>query len=202
QSWRRRYGKKKLKYLPYNHQHEYFFLIGPPVLIPLYFQYQIIMTMIVRKDWVDLAWAFSYYARFFITFSPFYGVLGAILFLNFIRFLESHWFVWVTQMNHIVMEIDREPYRDWFSTQLAATCNVEQSFFNDWFSGHLNFQIEHHLFPTMPRHNLHKIAPLVKSLCAKHGIEYQEKPLLRALMDIIGSLRKSGQLWLDAYLHK
>lgn len=42
------------------------------------------------------------------------------------------------------------------------------------------------LFPTMPRHNLHKIAPLVKSLCAKHGIEYQEKPLLRALMDIIG----------------
>lgn len=37
----------------------------------------------------------------------------------------------------------------------------------------------------MPRHNLHKIAPLVKSLCAKHGIQYQEKPLLRALLDII-----------------
>lgn len=137
------YGKKKLKYLPYNHQHEYFFLIGPPLLIPMYFQYQIIMTMIVRKDWVDLAWAVSYYARFFITYIPFYGVLGALLFLNFIRFLESHWFVWVTQMNHIVMEIDRESYRDWFSSQLAATCNVEQSFFNDWFSGHLNFQIEH-----------------------------------------------------------
>ncbi|KAM9658562.1 acyl-CoA 6-desaturase isoform 2-T2 [Trichechus inunguis] len=196
------YGKKKLKYLPYNHQHEYFFLIGPPLLIPMYFQYQIIMTMIVRKDWVDLAWAISYYSRFFITYIPFYGILGALLFLNFIRFLESHWFVWVTQMNHIVMEIDREPYRDWFSSQLAATCNVEQSFFNDWFSGHLNFQIEHHLFPTMPRHNFHKIAPLVKSLCAKHGIKYQEKPLLRALLDIIHSLKKSGQLWLDAYLHK
>lgn len=41
------------------------------------------------------------------------------------------------------------------------------------------------LFPTMPRHNLHKIAPLVKSLCTKHGIEYQEKPLLRALLDIV-----------------
>ncbi|XP_063584098.1 acyl-CoA 6-desaturase isoform X3 [Pongo abelii] len=196
------YGKKKLKYLPYNHQHEYFFLIGPPLLIPMYFQYQIIMTMIVHKNWVDLAWAISYYIRFFITYIPFYGILGALLFLNFIRFLESHWFVWVTQMNHIVMEIDQEAYRDWFSSQLTATCNVEQSFFNDWFSGHLNFQIEHHLFPTMPRHNLHKIAPLVKSLCAKHGIEYQEKPLLRALLDIIRSLKKSGKLWLDAYLHK
>ncbi|XP_063084288.1 acyl-CoA 6-desaturase isoform X1 [Cavia porcellus] len=211
------YGKKKLKYLPYNHQHEYFFLIGPPLLIPMYFQYQIIMTMVRRKDWVDLAWAISYYVRFFSTYVPFYGVLGTLLFLNFIRFLESHWFVWVTQMNHIVMEINLDHYRDWFSSQLAATCNVEQSFFNDWFSGHLNFQIEHHvpgpwpvqglssvysLFPTMPRHNLHKIAPLVKSLCAKHGIPYQEKPLLQALLDIIRSLKKSGQLWLDAYLHK
>lgn len=41
------------------------------------------------------------------------------------------------------------------------------------------------LFPTMPRHNFHKVAPLVKSLCAKHGIRYQEKPLLRALQDIV-----------------
>ncbi|XP_058161334.1 acyl-CoA 6-desaturase isoform X1 [Dasypus novemcinctus] len=155
-----------------------------------------------RQPVEDLAWAVSYYTRFFVTYIPFFGVLGALLFLNFIRFLESHWFVWVTQMNHIVMEIDNEPYRDWFSSQLAATCNVEQSFFNDWFSGHLNFQIEHHLFPTMPRHNFYKIAPLVKSLCAKHGIEYQEKPLMQALQDIIRSLKKSGELWLDAYLHK
>ncbi|XP_054997015.1 acyl-CoA 6-desaturase [Sorex araneus] len=196
------YGKKKLKYLPYNRQHEYFFLIGPPLLIPLYFQYQIFTTMITRRDWGDLAWSLSYYSRFILTYSPFYGYLGIFLFLLFIRVLESHWFVWVTQMNHIVMDVNRELYRDWFSSQLAATCNVEQSFFNDWFSGHLNFQIEHHLFPTMPRHNFHKVAPLVKSLCAKHGIDYQEKPLLRALQDIVRSLKKSGQLWLDAYLHK
>ena len=105
-------------------------------------------------------------------------------------------------MNHIVMEMDQEPYRDWFSSQLAATCNMEQFFFNSWFSGHLNFQIKHHFFPTMPWQNLPKVAPLVRSLCAKHSIEYLEKLLLQALQDIIGSLRKSGQLWLDAYLHK
>ena len=37
----------------------------------------------------------------------------------------------------------------------------------------------------MPRHNLHMVAPLVKSLCTKHGIKYQEKSLLRALLDIV-----------------
>ncbi|KAK9410186.1 fatty acid desaturase 2 [Crotalus adamanteus] len=196
------YGKKKLKYFPYNHQHEYFFLVFPPLLIPVYFQMQIFTTMFKHKFWVDLAWAFSYYVRYFITYIPFYGLLGSLLLLTFVRFMESHWFVWVTQMNHIPMEIDNEKHRDWLSSQLAATCNIEQSFFNDWFSGHLNFQIEHHLFPTMPRHNYHKIAPLVKSLCAKYEVPYEEKPLLRAFGDIVGSLKKSGALWLDAYLHK
>uniref|UniRef100_A0A8C5RPR1 Fatty acid desaturase domain-containing protein n=1 Tax=Laticauda laticaudata TaxID=8630 RepID=A0A8C5RPR1_LATLA len=163
---------------------------------------QIFTTMFKHKFWVDLAWAFSYYVRYFITYIPFYGFLGSLLLLTFVRFMESHWFVWVTQMNHIPMEIDREKHRDWLSSQLVATCNIEQSFFNDWFSGHLNFQIEHHLFPTMPRHNYHKIAPLVKSLCAKYEVPYKEKPLLRAFADIVGSLKKSGALWLDAYLHK
>lgn len=41
------------------------------------------------------------------------------------------------------------------------------------------------LFPRMPRHNYHKVAPLVQSLCAKHGIEYQSKPLLSAFADIV-----------------
>ncbi|KAI4537235.1 hypothetical protein MG293_012098, partial [Ovis ammon polii] len=70
-------------------------------------------------------------------------------------------------------------------SKVLATCNVEYSFFNDWFTGHLNFQIEHHLFPTMPRHNCHKVAPLVKSLCAKHGLPYVNKPMLKAFGDIL-----------------
>lgn len=38
----------------------------------------------------------------------------------FCRFLESHWFVWVTQMNHIPMEIDSEKHRDWLSSQVTG----------------------------------------------------------------------------------
>lgn len=41
-------------------------------------------------------------------------------------------------------------------------------------------------FPTMPRHNYHKVAPLVKALCAKHGLSYDVKPFLTALADIVG----------------
>ena len=38
----------------------------------------------------------------------------------------------------------------------------------------------------MPRHNFHKVAPLVESLCKKHGLDYQVKPMLKAFADIVG----------------
>ncbi|XP_008825335.1 acyl-CoA (8-3)-desaturase [Nannospalax galili] len=195
-------GKQKKKYMPYNHQHKYFFLIGPPALLPLYFQWYIFYFVVQRKKWVDLAWMVTFYARVFFTYMPLLGLKGFLGLFFIVRFLESNWFVWVTQMNHIPMHIDHDRNVDWVSTQLQATCNVHQSTFNDWFSGHLNFQIEHHLFPTMPRHNYHKVAPLVRSLCTKYGIKYQSKPLFSAFADIVHSLKESGQLWLDAYLHQ
>uniref|UniRef100_A0AAZ3QEC4 Cytochrome b5 heme-binding domain-containing protein n=1 Tax=Oncorhynchus tshawytscha TaxID=74940 RepID=A0AAZ3QEC4_ONCTS len=196
------YGIKKLKYMPYHHQHQYFFLIGPPLLIPVYFHIQILRTMFLRQDWVDLAWSMSFYLRIFCCYYPFFGFFGSVALISFVRFLESHWFVWVTQMNHLPMEMDHERQQDWLTMQLSATCNIEQSTFNDWFSGHLNFQIEHHLFPTMPRHNYHLVAPLVRALCEKHGVPYQVKTLQKGITDVVGSLKKSGDLWLDAYLHK
>jgi len=59
------------------------------------------------------------------------------------RLLESHWFVWATQMSHIPMPIGYDTHDDWVTTQVRASCNIEHSLFNDWWSGHLNFQIEH-----------------------------------------------------------
>ncbi|XP_007526393.1 acyl-CoA (8-3)-desaturase-like [Erinaceus europaeus] len=195
-------GKQKKKHMPYNHQHKYFFLIGPPTFLPLYMQWYFFYFVVQKKKWVDLAWMLSFYVRISLTYVPLLGLRGFLGLFFLVRFLESNWFMWVTQMSHISMHIDHDQNKDWVSTQVQATCNVHKSAFNDWFTGHLNFQIEHHLFPTMPRHNYHKVAPLVRSLCAKHGLEYQSKPLLSAFADIIHSLKESGQLWLDAYLHQ
>ncbi|XP_028305023.1 acyl-CoA 6-desaturase [Gouania willdenowi] len=196
------YGVKKIKHMPYNHQHLYFHLVAPPLLIPVFYNINIMQTMISRRDWVDLSWSMTFYLRYFWCYVPFYGVFGSMVFYIFIRFLESHWFVWVTQMSHLPMEINHEKQQDWLRMQLKTTCNVEPSFFNDWFSGHLNFQIEHHLFPTMPRHNFHLVAPQVRALCEKHGIQYQVKTLWQGLADVVKCLKRSGDLWLDAYLHK
>ncbi|XP_031760524.1 acyl-CoA (8-3)-desaturase-like isoform X5 [Xenopus tropicalis] len=44
-------GMKKKKYMPYNHQHKYFFFIGPPALIPVYSQWYIFYFAIRHKKW-------------------------------------------------------------------------------------------------------------------------------------------------------
>ncbi|XP_040894518.1 acyl-CoA 6-desaturase [Toxotes jaculatrix] len=196
------YGIKKIKDMPYHRQHQYFYLVGPPLLIPFFYNIHIMYTMLSRRDWVDLAWSMSFYLRYFCCYIPLYGPFGSLVLISLVRFLESHWFVWVTQINHLPMDIDYEKHQDWLSIQLYSTCNTEQSFFNDWFTGHLNFQIEHHLFPTMPRHNYHRVAPQVRALCEKYRIPYQVKTLWQGFTDIVGSLKNSGDLWLDAYLHK
>ncbi|XP_036181756.1 fatty acid desaturase 2-like protein FADS2B isoform X3 [Myotis myotis] len=194
-----KYGKKKIKYIDYEKQHLYFYMVGLPLLMPVYFNLQSMQVMYLGRYWRDIVWVSSFYIRYFITFGPFYGIFGTVLLIYLVKFLESPWIACVTQMSHIPMKMSREENRDWLSTQVLATCNVEQSFFNDWFTGHLNFQIEHHLFPTMPRHNYQKVAPLVRSLCAKHGLQYVNKPILKAFGDIVRSLKKSAALWMDAY---
>jgi fatty acid desaturase len=44
--------------------------------------------------------------------------------------------------------------------------------------GGLTYQIEHHLFPSMPSRNLRQCRPIVKAFCAAHGVDYCETSLL------------------------
>uniref|UniRef100_A0A914ECE7 Fatty acid desaturase domain-containing protein n=1 Tax=Acrobeloides nanus TaxID=290746 RepID=A0A914ECE7_9BILA len=56
--------------------------------------------------------------------------------------------------------------------QLYTTRNMRPGTFIDWLWGGLNYQIEHHLFPTMPRNKLKTVMPMVKDFCAKNKLPY------------------------------
>lgn len=67
-------------------------------------------------------------------------------YFNFIfcSILGVHLFVWITQSTHIpTMNIEWDRELSWFRSQLETTCNYHPNWFNDWFTGHNNFQIEH-----------------------------------------------------------
>ncbi|WAR10078.1 FADS2-like protein [Mya arenaria] len=192
------FGTKKRGMMPYQYQHVYFFLLSP-LLLPTYFVFENLFFVVKRRDYVDLFFTASFFFKLFSLLGPILGGWGTFWFFMFVRFFESYWFVWCTQMSHIPNEVDFDHAKDWFRLQLDSTCNVNPSWFNDWFSGHLNYQIEHHLFPTMPRHNFGKIAPLVISLAKKHGVKYSCKSLPTAFADILRSLEHSGEIWYNAY---
>jgi len=190
-----KYGKN----LPYHLQYLYFF-IAAPLLFPVYFQFMTIRHAVKRGKWADVAWLTLFYIKYFAFMPLNLGLVGALKFLFLLRVFEGTWFVVVTQSNHVVMDVSHDDVKSsWFRMQLKATCNIEKSNFNDWFTGHLNFQIEHHLFPMMPRHNLYKIQPEVLDICRKYNIPYVIKPMGRAFFDILTSLEKSGRMWRETY---
>uniref|UniRef100_A0A7E5A188 FA_desaturase domain-containing protein n=1 Tax=Panagrellus redivivus TaxID=6233 RepID=A0A7E5A188_PANRE len=55
---------------------------------------------------------------------------------------------------------------------IMGTRNMQPSPFVDWLWGGLNYQIEHHLFPTMPRPNLTRCSELVKQFCKENDLPY------------------------------
>jgi fatty acid desaturase len=55
--------------------------------------------------------------------------------------------------------------------------NVRGGWLTDLALGGLNYQIEHHLFPSMPRPNLRRSQALIKEFCQQRGLSYCEASL-------------------------
>jgi acyl-lipid Delta6-acetylenase / acyl-lipid (9-3)-desaturase len=71
--------------------------------------------------------------------------------------------------------------KSWPSMHLSRTTNVECPTWMDWFHGGLHLQIEHHLWPRIPRHNLRAIQPRTIAFCKAHGIPYNSLPFFPAI---------------------
>ncbi len=68
---------------------------------------------------------------------------------------------------------------DFLRKQVLTSRNIRGGRWVDVALGGLNYQIEHHLFPSMPRVNLRRAQPVVHKFCAQHGISYAQCGLLR-----------------------
>jgi fatty acid desaturase len=86
-------------------------------------------------------------------------------------FLVAH----VVTYNH--NSVDKYPencrlLNNFAALHILTTRNMNPSPFIDWLWGGLNYQIEHHLFPTMPRPNLTRCSAFVKEFCKEVDLPY------------------------------
>ncbi|WP_442874389.1 fatty acid desaturase family protein [Amycolatopsis sp. NBC_00438] len=77
---------------------------------------------------------------------------------------------------------------DFLRKQVLTSRNVRGGPWVDFALGGLNYQIEHHLFPSIPRPNLRRAQPLVRAFCAENGIDYAQCGLLRSYRYVLAHL--------------
>eukprot|EP00931_Biecheleriopsis_adriatica_P004894 TRINITY_DN10648_c0_g1_i2.p1 TRINITY_DN10648_c0_g1~~TRINITY_DN10648_c0_g1_i2.p1 ORF type:complete len:859 (-),score=118.69 TRINITY_DN10648_c0_g1_i2:211-2715(-) len=141
---------------------------------------------------MDLAGMALYWAWYITLVSQLDGNLARTAFV-----LTSHWTVGILHVQLILSHLATETFTEeeeraeqFFAFQLKTTRNLDASWYDHWFHGGLEFQIEHHLFPQLPRHNLAKVKPFVEDICARHGIPYRSVSFYGALTEVLSDLRQ------------
>ena len=95
--------------------------------------------------------------------------------------------------NHKGMPIlEQESKLDFLHRQVLTARNISSHPFIDFCFGGLNYQIEHHLFPSMPRNNLVHAQPIIKAFCREHSIDYYETTALQSYWEILASLHQTS----------
>ncbi|MFV2103884.1 fatty acid desaturase family protein [Micromonospora sp. LOL_024] len=82
---------------------------------------------------------------------------------------------------------------DFFRRQVLTSRNVRGNRLTDFLLGGLNHQIEHHLFPSMPRAALRHARPIVRAYCAERGVPYLETTLLDSYRQAVHHLHTVGR---------
>jgi fatty acid desaturase len=133
----------------------------------------------------------------FVLFGLLLSQLGgwpqALTYLVVSQIIFSLYMVSVFAPNHKGMKMmtDDESL-DFFHTQVLTARNIRGSRFVDFWYGGLNYQIEHHLFPTLPRNRLSEAQPIVEQFCAERGISYHQTSLVGSYAEIFRHLKRSS----------
>jgi fatty acid desaturase len=92
--------------------------------------------------------------------------------------------------NHKGMKIfgaDESP--DFFRRQVLTSRNMAGGRALNTMFGGLNYQIEHHLFPSMPSRNLRRCQPIVRDFCTERGVDYCETTVFTSYGRVLQYLR-------------
>lgn len=81
---------------------------------------------------------------------------------------------------------------DFFSKQVRTSRNIGGGWWATWLMGGLNYQIEHHLFPNMPRPHLSRARAIVREHCQTLDVPYVETTLFRSYGIVIQYLNRVG----------
>jgi fatty acid desaturase 2 (delta-6 desaturase) len=108
------------------------------------------------------------------------GIGGAYIFTNF---AVSH--------SHLPV-VEEGKHLTWVEYAANHTVNCTNHFFVNWWMAYLNFQIEHHLFPSVPQFRFPSLSVRVKQFFAENGLHYDCRGYFEALSATFKNLQTVG----------
>lgn len=145
---------------------------------------------------MTLAECFLLLAHFALYFGLIFWCLGwwyGLLFMALHQALTGFYLGSIFAPNHKGMLVLAEGSRmDWLHRQVLTSRNIHAHPVTDFGYGGLNYQIEHHLFPTMARNKLRQAQPIVRVFCESRAIPYHETTVAESFTEIFRYLHSIG----------
>ncbi len=133
----------------------------------------------------------GYLTAVFLVLSP----VKAVVFILVQQGLFGLYLGFAFAPNHKGMPILSAADRtDFLRRQVLTSRNVRGGWLTDLAMGGLNYQIEHHLFPSMPRPALRRAQPLIMEYCRRHGLPYCQASLVGSYAQALRHLAIIGKL--------
>jgi fatty acid desaturase len=180
-------------FIKYMARYQAWYALGLYCLVSHFMRYGSIPRLIQRGSLrtiaLDLsmmtAWHISYYGGLLYVL----GFWKAVLFCAVHQSLVGLHLALAFAPNHKGMPMfQKDANLDWFTRQVVTARNIYASPFMNFLYGGLNLQIEHHLFPTMPRMNYVAAQKITKKYCAEHNVDYHETSIMNSYKEVFALL--------------
>lgn len=107
--------------------------------------------------------------------------------------MNSYWIALTIQATHFTEPLQPEDAiknkGKWYISQLDSSVNFKGNRWQSILWGHLNYQVEHHLFPDIPAHRYPDMALEVQEVCKKYNLPYKCNDSWRqAIKNFIGAM--------------
>lgn len=152
-----------------------------------------ILSGTVKHPWLEAALMAAFFVWYFGLLAIALDGWQILAFAALHHALIGIYLASVFAVNHKGMPVlERDTDMDFLRLQVVTARNVRSERHTDFFYGGLNYQVEHHLFPTMPQNKLREARTIVMEFCQTHQIPYYETGFLRSQWEILSHLHTVG----------
>jgi fatty acid desaturase len=173
------------------------YLFLPLILLLAWSMHVSSMTFLLRqasrRRWTEFALLALHAVLYVGLFVLLLGPWSALMVILLHKCVGGAYLALVFAPNHKgMLQVDDTSELDFLRKQVLTSRNVRAHPLTDVLFGALNYQIEHHLFPTMPRNRVRESHLIVRRFCRDRGIPYHEVSMFQSYRELLGFLHEVG----------